>query len=82
LLASSSVFQSASVAGQTQQQSQPCGKPRTLTASQPRAQSRAIIFQFCLWGFSYSKANHQHFFHSPAFGLLNAKALFGFMASR
>jgi hypothetical protein len=30
LLTSSSVFQSASVAGRTQQQFQPCGKPRPL----------------------------------------------------
>jgi hypothetical protein len=33
MLTSTSVFPSASVAGQTQQQFQPCGKPRTLHAT-------------------------------------------------
>lgn len=59
MLTSASVFQSASVAGRTQQLFQPCGKPRTLCAMRKRhlKQMRLLITTwFCLLFLCSAKA--------------------------
>ncbi|MFN8250774.1 MAG: hypothetical protein U0V75_02740 [Ferruginibacter sp.] len=57
-------------------------KPWPLTASQPRAQNWANIFQFYCGVFFLLEGLSSAFVHGPAFGVLNLHALFGILASR